>query len=312
VILTDLPRPAADSTQSSLSGGKHAPTLGARVSHYRRLLLGFLGGLLYLMTEGHSKSAVAVGAAYVRIFFRYLILTKALRRQVRRERVFGFDIGFADHGAFVALFEEIFVKEAYYCETRAGEQISAIDGGANIGLALLYLKWRHPESEIVAFEPDAATFALLEQNVRNNGLAGVTLRQAALAANDGSISFFTDGAGSLVANTVAPRGPAAASIVRAERLSPFVPDRLSILKLDVEGAEGHVMHELEASGALARVEYIALEFHHNLPSQRDALSTILALLERNGFEYVLQATHAARWDIRRFQDVSVLATRRLS
>jgi hypothetical protein len=82
------------------------------------------------------------------------------------------------------------------------------------------------------------------------------------------------------------------------------------MKMDIEGSEGIVMNELEASGALARIRRIHLEYHHHLIPSRDSMSEILALLERNGFGYQIQA-RSRRWPIpQAFQDIALFAYRK--
>ena len=59
--------------------------------------------------------------------------------------------------------------------------------------------------------------------------------------------------------------------------------------MDIEGSEQVVLNELEASGALQRVKRIHLEYHHHICHTLDTMSDVLALLERNGFGYQIQA-----------------------
>jgi tRNA1(Val) A37 N6-methylase TrmN6 len=45
---------------------------------------------------------------------------------------------------------------------------AVFDCGANIGFATIFFKWLFPKARIYAFEPDPATYALLEKNVKTN------------------------------------------------------------------------------------------------------------------------------------------------
>jgi FkbM family methyltransferase len=161
----------------------------------------------------------------------------------------------------------------------------------------------------LAFEPHLETFGLLERNVRHNRLEDVTLFQVALGASTGSAAFYTEGAGSLVGNTIAPRGNAKVETARVVPLSQYVAGGVDLLKLDVEGAEGAVIDDLESAGKLPAIRSLVLEYHHNLASQSTPLSRILAQLESAGFTYVLLSAHSGLWGVQRFQDVSIVAER---
>jgi FkbM family methyltransferase len=63
---------------------------------------------------------------------------------------------------------------------------TAIDVGAHIGyFTLLLARLVGPAGRVVAFEPDAENFELLERNVRANGYANVALHRQAVADRSG-------------------------------------------------------------------------------------------------------------------------------
>ena len=64
---------------------------------------------------------------------------------------------------------ECWVREEY---PLSGAEATLIDAGANIGAFTLFAACRNPRARIVAFEPVAATFACLQENIRMNGLEG--------------------------------------------------------------------------------------------------------------------------------------------
>src|SRR5262249_54931953 len=66
-----------------------------------------------------------------------------------------------DGASFVHMYREIFRREIYRfrCER---EDPFIIDGGANIGLGILYFRKIFPRSRILAFEPDPKIFAILQ------------------------------------------------------------------------------------------------------------------------------------------------------
>jgi hypothetical protein len=74
-----------------------------------------------------------------------------------------------------------------------------IDGGANIGLAALYLKNKYPRAKIIAVEPERSNFELLKKNTRdypdiiclNYGIWNKSGRLRIIDNGDGNASFIT-------------------------------------------------------------------------------------------------------------------------
>ena len=162
-----------------------------------------------------------------------------------------------------------------------------LDCGANIGVATLYFKARYPEARVVAFEPDPGVFRLLAENVARNGVAGVELVQAALAREEGVLAFHADGRyGSSLAGAARGASPAGGSLeqVRAVRLRAFLDEPADFAKLNVEGAEWDVLDD--CGDRLRMIRELVVEYHH-LPGLPRTLHSILALLDRQGFEYLL-------------------------
>ncbi len=170
------------------------------------------------------------------------------------------------------LFKEIFVDGCYSC-TLDTEKPLILDCGANIGFATFYFKHCWPNATIHAFEPAPDTFRLLEENVRANQLQDVYLHNVALGLAIGKIPLYceTDKQGSLRASTMEGRLPTGKTFivkVPVEPLSKFINDKISLLKVDVEGAEGKVIQELEASGRINQVDTAIIEYHWS--SERDS------------------------------------------
>ncbi|MFZ1693680.1 MAG: FkbM family methyltransferase [Flavobacteriales bacterium] len=156
-----------------------------------------------------------------------------------------------------------------------------IDCGANVGISVLYQKWRFPESRIIAFEPDEDVHRCLLSNLEENGIEGVECHRAALWVNDQGVSFGKEGAdaGSILRTT-------STVFVPSTRLRDLLlqHDRIDLLKMDIEGAETDVL--LDCSDALSRVRRIYVEYHsfRDRPQQLHALLTMLA---SQGFRYYL-------------------------
>ena len=203
-----------------------------------------------------------------------------------RERVLFYTVEFPYRPHFFGMVSEIFFRRLYRLPDKKIKTI--IDGGANIGLATLYFKWRHPEARVLCFEPNPEACAFLEKNISGNHLSGVKIFPYALGKTNGQAQLFTSSRikGSSSASTIPPRDMERDFTVPMRRLSEFVDSTVDLLKLDVEGAEGDILADLEASGKLPFVRNIILEYHQYEPAQGILMGNLFSLLDRNGFQYL--------------------------
>jgi FkbM family methyltransferase len=112
-----------------------------------------------------------------------------------------------------------------------------LDLGANIGAATVYFGMHFPRAHIVALEPQAENFALLQDNVA--GL-DVDARRAAIGSRDGEAALVDPGEGEWGYRTAAGRGvrvEGAARLVAEKRAAGYTP---YIAKIDIEGAEAEL------------------------------------------------------------------------
>jgi FkbM family methyltransferase len=253
----------------------------------------------------------ALLATYLRLRLLFAVANSVPGLRFETARLFGYSVNFSHPERLFVPFDEIFVRQVYRFASDA-ERPLILDCGANIGLATLYFKRLYPDAEIVAFEPDPQAFESLERNLTVNGIRNVRLVNKALAATDGATTLFVDPDHSLAASVSPGRGRGDSTQVETIRLSVFVDREVDFLKLDVEGSEAAVLAELAASGALARIHTMAIEYHHHLPDVRDRLAEVLALLETNGFGYQLAASGRNVIGEGRFQDILIRAYREAS
>jgi FkbM family methyltransferase len=232
------------------------------------------------------------------------------------QHVSAFDLKFlfSDVSLFSYLLTEIFIKQDY-CFVSDKRNPLVIDCGSNVGLSILYFKRRYPKARIVGFEPDRATFEILEKNVAANALSEVVLHNCALADREGETELFCDlsAAGSLVTSLRKERSPqnVESTKVRTVLLSDYISSEVDFLKVDIEGMEMPVIEELARAGKLSQVREMAIEYHHHIPAGDDTLSHLLKILEINGFGYRIGASIG--WpmeDKRDTQDILVRAYRK--
>ncbi|MAF67022.1 MAG: hypothetical protein CMJ84_15365 [Planctomycetes bacterium] len=142
------------------------------------------------------------------------------------------------------------------------------DVGANIGLISL-LMGRHAAERglrIHGFEPEPANFEHLVRNIEANGLAGsVCAHRVALGAADGEVELFVRGkAGEGRHSITEARGSTASIRVPVRRAAAFAAEcgeAPTVVKIDVEGAEGQVLAGFADLLASAPPRDFFLEIH---------------------------------------------------
>ena len=178
-------------------------------------------------------------------------------RQRRRPPMLRFRNGRTlDHGphdAPVFLFLEIFANRCYHRFMPRDLDGVVVDAGANIGAFTLACASWHPRVTIHAYEPNPAAREMLARNVAANGLeARVTIWPEALGAHDGSIQFHVAGA-SLEAGVLASGESIEVPTVSLATVVGRAGGRVSLLKMDVEGAEADVFEASRSRGVLCIV-----------------------------------------------------------
>jgi len=126
------------------------------------------------------------------------------------------------------------------------------DLGANIGTFSIAAKKACPHARIVAYEPEAQNFVLLQKNA-----PFAELHQEAVAGVSGHISF--DASSHPYAHRISKEGT---TTLVARALGDVLADaHIHLAKIDIEGAE-HDALELADPALFARVGRIIMETHH--------------------------------------------------
>ncbi len=190
--------------------------------------------------------------------------------------ILGAALEIVDGASFVHMYQEIIDQEIYRFRARTDAPL-IIDGGANIGLSVLYFKRIYPLSRILAFEPDDRIFRVLQGNIARSGLAGVELVHRALWRAETTLPFASDGAD---AGRIVQAGDQATQDVQTARLRGYLGGQVDLLKLDVEGAETEVLED--CADLLGNVENLFVEYH-SLAERPQTLHLLLAVLAQAGF-----------------------------
>lgn len=155
-----------------------------------------------------------------------------------------------------------------YPDPFAGEYCAKtiVDIGAHVGSATRMFKSRYPAAHVIAFEPNPACFALLEQNLR--GIADVQLIKAGLSDVNETVRLFSGRYSSMQASML-PNEENTAESVEVECMEASAAlasrgvEKASIIKLDAEGYEVRILKSL--GRYVGSADLIYLEYH----SERD-------------------------------------------
>ena len=146
----------------------------------------------------------------------------------------------------------------------ADDQLVVVDAGANVGAFALLMKSEFPSARVVSIEASRVTHELLADNVRRSGWGDWSTYNCALWDHDGTVDFADDMTASANSAVAGDGNSPGRSPVRARRLdtlmSELLPDtRISLLKLDIEGAEERVLSSVR--GSLSMVDSLVIEVH---------------------------------------------------
>ncbi|MFC1598774.1 FkbM family methyltransferase [Patescibacteria group bacterium] len=168
----------------------------------------------------------------------------------------------ADKSALKEIFEIGEYKDVEQVIKSAKESI--IDAGAQAGFFILYCRSFNLQIPIYAIEPDEANIEALEDHLLLNKIEGVEIIPGALAEKSGLRDFYisTDTHNHSLYKTLTPQ------ITKTNKIKTFSLDdflkeqgieRVSLLKLDIEGAEYEVLNNFNSWN---KIDNIVLEYHN--------------------------------------------------
>ena len=137
-----------------------------------------------------------------------------------------------------------------------------LDIGAHVGTAARYFSAVYPNARIVCVEPTPESFELLSLNTAH--LANVERHQVALTDKPGTLRIWR-GQQSSGQNSALPNNENSSDFFDATAVEPSVfckqygLEEISILKMDIEGMEMHVLNNLKP--LLDRIQILYIEYH---------------------------------------------------
>ena len=196
------------------------------------------------------------------------------------------------------ILHEVFLSMDYYVSLNT-DKPNIIDCGANVGITTLFFKYLYPKSKILAIEPSPSTFKFLEKNIRYNNISNVSLLNYAVSNSEGEVSFFNSSykpGGSTMVEDVYRDKKSSGNVyfeeikVKSIKLSDYIKEKVHLLKMDIEGAEGLVFADLDDNKIFDYIENIVFEYHYNKKNKNNTLSDIIEILERNGYDIYIYSS----------------------
>ena len=161
-----------------------------------------------------------------------------------------------------------------------------VDIGANFGLHALQIAGALPRARCLCFEPHPLVHQELRRNIRFSGFDNVAAHPIALGDAPGTVDFYMHDAGAYNKglSSLQPTPDMEADFrrepVEMTTLDAFLPEadreRLSVVKIDVQGAERRVLDGMKGLLASARPSVV---FEFESEYTKDPEAEIRAILE---------------------------------
>ena len=153
----------------------------------------------------------------------------------------------------IEVFEQIFIEDEFAIPLDSPKFI--VDGGANCGLASLYLAVRYPGAKIIAVEPNAENCALCVRNTRG---MNVEVVRTAIWSSSTRLKIENPGDAPWSFRCVEADAGDPAGFEACDMGSILSGRQCDLVKLDIEGAELELFKD---TGWLKDVSAILVETH---------------------------------------------------
>ena len=174
--------------------------------------------------------------------------------------------------------------------SEVGHDDVVYDVGAHHGLYAVLLAQR--VKRVIAFEPEQESFARLEQNVRTNGRANISIYCQALGnREEQNVLYLGDGVGAINSGQLGTDWTAGAQqTIRVVRGDTFrhmqnLPTP-TVLKIDVEGYEGFVLEGFRETLNTPECRMVCCEIHPALLPKHMTKESVVQIFKNAGFSDV--------------------------
>jgi FkbM family methyltransferase len=174
----------------------------------------------------------------------------------------------------IPVYLAIFVTGEYASLSKLPAVNTIIDLGANTGLSAAYFARIYPGATIIALEPEAGNYRMLELNV--HGLSNVEPLHAAIWSHDTELEIDSSENGvrrddwAFRSREVGQGGDRVRALSIATLLANYQIKTVDILKVDIEGAEVELFSTGTANW-LPKVKYLVVETHERFRPGSDAI-----------------------------------------
>lgn len=225
--------------------------LAGRVETAKRLVpsLGFIPALIYVAQRLRVK--------ITKTNIPFTLFSRAVQHPLRCR----------PHTSDMDVFNDIFVYREYRCLDDINNAGLIIDCGANVGYSSAYLLDRFPKARVIAIEPDPSNFTVLENNLAPYKDRARTICSAVWSHSVGLVLSDTIfGDGREWSRQVREARPTEHPTITATDIGTLLREskyeRISILKIDIEGAES-VIFSSSGLDWLGKVDNLVIELHGN-------------------------------------------------
>jgi len=192
-----------------------------------------------------------------------------------------YSVEFFNQQEFHSLKREIFTNNLYYFKTKNPTPF-IIDAGAYVGISTLYFKQLYLNSQILAFEPNPFAIEKLKNNMFNNGIKNVDIKNSAVWTSEEIKEMYIDDTGqqrfsvaSFSKNGWNGEVKSRAIKVKTEKLDKYLNQNTDLLKLDVEGSEQQILKNIVKY--FDNIKNIILEYH---PVNNQDVDKIIKILSK--------------------------------
>ncbi|SKC59454.1 FkbM family methyltransferase [Ohtaekwangia koreensis] len=219
------------------------------------------------ISSKYSYSKFELLYDYCRLVLRSIAFHKigsSEKSSAKTGYILGYKISFSSYPQILHLVEEIFISQLYKYETSSSKPF-IIDCGSNIGLAILYFKKVYPSCRIIGFEPDPATFKLLQENIHKNQLTNVTLHNVALNDKEEKTLLYKNSTSGLLTMSLIPsKDKTEKEAINTKKISDYIHETIDLIKIDVEGSEIKIIDDILRNGKSHLIKKMIIEYHPSI------------------------------------------------
>lgn len=196
-----------------------------------------------------------------------------------------------------SVFSEIFTEREYKVIESVIEKAKnpIIDIGAHVGMFSVYCAVLNPAVKVFAYEPDEDNFAAMKENLQLNNVKNVVMKNVAVGAEIGERVLFVSRDShnhSLLSEEASGDFSGEEKLVNVVTLERILEQnkltRVSLVKMDCEGAEFEILENLSAA-AFAAVDNFYVECHRYTYEMNPA--KLRDIFQKNGFRVEMWSNH---------------------